>query len=64
MQQSYDRTGPSAGASAKHEALTREFLTFRLGLESYGIEILKVQEIRGYEAPGLAHQVSVAAGDL
>ena len=28
-----------------------EFLTFRLGGESYGIEILKVQEIRGYEAP-------------
>ena len=28
-----------------------EFLTFRLGAESYGIEILKVQEIRGYEAP-------------
>ena len=27
-----------------------EFLTFRLGAESYGIEILKVQEIRGYEA--------------
>jgi purine-binding chemotaxis protein CheW len=28
-----------------------EFLTFRLGGESYGIEILKVQEIRGYAAP-------------
>lgn len=28
-----------------------EFLTFRLGRESYGIDILKVQEIRGYEAP-------------
>lgn len=28
-----------------------EFLTFRLGIESYGIEILKVQEIRGYETP-------------
>jgi len=28
-----------------------EFLTFRLGSESYGIEILKVQEIRGYEKP-------------
>jgi len=28
-----------------------EFLTFRLGAESYGIEILKVQEIRGYEKP-------------
>jgi purine-binding chemotaxis protein CheW len=27
-----------------------EFLTFKLGLEEYGIEILKVQEIRGYEA--------------
>jgi purine-binding chemotaxis protein CheW len=28
-----------------------EFLTFRLGTESYGIEILKVQEIRGYDKP-------------
>ena len=27
-----------------------EFLTFRLGAEEYGIEILKVQEIRGYDA--------------
>jgi purine-binding chemotaxis protein CheW len=33
------------------EAASSEFLTFRLGQESYGIEILKVQEIRGYEAP-------------
>lgn len=30
---------------------TREYLTFRLGLEEYGIDILKVQEIRGYEPP-------------
>ena len=29
----------------------REYLTFRLGAEEYGIEILKVQEIRGYEKP-------------
>ena len=29
---------------------TREFLTFKLGGEEYGIDILKVQEIRGYEA--------------
>jgi purine-binding chemotaxis protein CheW len=28
-----------------------EFLTFRLGGEEYGIDILKVQEIRSYEAP-------------
>ncbi|WP_246591041.1 chemotaxis protein CheW [Georgfuchsia toluolica] len=27
-----------------------EYLTFTLGQEEYGIEILKVQEIRGYEA--------------
>lgn len=30
---------------------TREYLTFRLGQEEYGIDILKVQEIRGYEPP-------------
>lgn len=29
---------------------TSEFLTFALGDEEYGVEILKVQEIRGYEA--------------
>jgi len=28
-----------------------EYLTFRLGAEEYGIDILKVQEIRSYEAP-------------
>ena len=28
----------------------REYLTFRLGVEEYGIDILKVQEIRGYDA--------------
>ena len=32
------------------EELSREFLTFTLGHEEYGIEILKVQEIRGYDA--------------
>jgi len=28
-----------------------EYLTFRLDREEYGIDILKVQEIRGYESP-------------
>jgi len=28
-----------------------EYLSFQLGGEQYGIDILKVQEIRGYEAP-------------
>ena len=31
--------------------LAREYLTFRLGDEEYGIDILKVQEIRSYEPP-------------
>ena len=29
----------------------REFLSFKLGSEEYGIDILKVQEIRAYERP-------------
>jgi purine-binding chemotaxis protein CheW len=29
----------------------REYLTFRLDQEEYGVDILKVQEIRGYEQP-------------
>ncbi|MFA6121978.1 MAG: chemotaxis protein CheW [Sideroxydans sp.] len=34
-----------------HSGLTNnEFLTFTLGKEEYGIDILKVQEIRGYDA--------------
>src|SRR4249920_2477582 len=37
---------PARGAGAAQE----EFLTFTLGAEEYGIEILKVQEIRSYEA--------------
>ena len=39
----------SAGRSAA--AAPREYLTFRLGDEEYGIDILKVQEIRSYEPP-------------
>jgi purine-binding chemotaxis protein CheW len=40
---------PHADLPSVHS--TREFLSFRLGAEEYGIDILKVQEIRGYEAP-------------
>ncbi|MBA2672241.1 chemotaxis protein CheW [Ramlibacter sp.] len=48
QQQSYRATSQGA---PKVESRTSEFLTFRLGAESYGIDILKVQEIRSYEAP-------------
>ncbi len=36
---------------AKEPIATGEFLSFKLGDEEYGIDILKVQEIRGYEKP-------------
>jgi purine-binding chemotaxis protein CheW len=35
--------------SENTEASKQEFLAFTLGQEEYGIDILKVQEIRGYE---------------
>jgi purine-binding chemotaxis protein CheW len=38
---------PQAGASAAN--VVREFLTFNLASEEYGVDILKVQEIRGYD---------------
>jgi len=41
----------SAAADAKHHARSGEYLTFRLGTEEYGIDILRVQEIRSYEQP-------------
>ncbi|MCE2658500.1 MAG: chemotaxis protein CheW [Rubrivivax sp.] len=51
-------TGPShrgatgrATAAAPKAVRHGEFLTFRLGGEEYGIDILRVQEIRSYEPP-------------
>ena len=42
----------SAGKSTRGSTPVHgEFLTFRLGEEEYGIDILKVQEIRSYEQP-------------
>jgi purine-binding chemotaxis protein CheW len=42
----------SLGATTAKEAQAGgEFLTFRLGEEEYGIDILRVQEIRSYEQP-------------
>lgn len=45
---------PSQNTSARPASAAEaasEFLTFRLGKEEYGIEILKVQEIRRWEQP-------------
>ncbi|MDY7575354.1 chemotaxis protein CheW [Actimicrobium sp. CCI2.3] len=38
------------GAKSTADIAGNEFLAFTLGKEEYGIDILKVQEIRGYEA--------------
>ncbi len=49
---SHTRAAPhGAAATAAALALCRKFLTFRLGEEEYGIDILRVQEIRSYEQP-------------
>ncbi len=43
---SHHRSGGQAAATPP-----AEYLTFRLGQEEYGIDILRVQEIRSYEQP-------------
>jgi purine-binding chemotaxis protein CheW len=44
------KSGTGNGSGAMH-GTPREVLSFKLGAEEYGIDILKVQEIRGYENP-------------
>ena len=44
--QASERSGAHAAGGVQGE-----FLTFRLGAEEYGIDILRVQEIRSYEQP-------------
>lgn len=48
MEQIMDKTTPPAATEAPDQE-AQEFLTFTLGQEEYAIDILKVQEIRGYD---------------
>ena len=41
-------TATPVAARSGAQAAANEFLTFTLGAEEYGVDILKVQEIRGY----------------
>jgi len=41
----------NTNAAGDEGLLAQEYLTFTLGPEEYAIDILKVQEIRGYEQP-------------
>ena len=45
------QTIAAMATEAADEIAAREFLAFTLGKEEYGIHILKVQELRGYEEP-------------
>jgi purine-binding chemotaxis protein CheW len=44
------QSNPTVGDRTGIEIAGREYLAFTLGKEEYGLDILKVQEIRGYEA--------------
>jgi hypothetical protein len=46
-----NRAIQAAGSRTPSQAAHGEYLTFRLGAEEYGIDILRVQEIRSYEQP-------------
>jgi len=50
MEQSMQPTASGASVQTVVTAI-REFLAFKLGGEEYGIDILRVQEIRSYEEP-------------
>lgn len=53
----------SAAAAGSSSKPSKQFLTFRIGGEEYGIDILKVQEIRSYENPTrIAHAPSFVKG--
>jgi purine-binding chemotaxis protein CheW len=44
-------SAPANGTGGSAITNLREFLAFKLGAEEYGIDILRVQEIRSYEQP-------------
>ena len=44
-------TAANPASASDHDLAAHEFLAFTLGKEEYGIHILKVQELRGYEEP-------------
>lgn len=47
----HESSRAQAAAAMPQAHVGGEFLTFRLGAEEYGIDILRVQEIRSYEQP-------------
>ena len=59
--QSITRLAPAPGTAQAVMTDLREFLTFQIGNEEYGVDILRVQEIRSYEKPTT---IANATGEL
>ena len=60
---SFSSSSSSSFSSGPDSSRGGEFLTFRLGGEEYGIDILRVQEIRSYEPPTrIAHAPAFVKG--
>lgn len=55
------RLAPAPGAAQATMTDLREFLAFKIGNEEYGVDILRVQEIRSYEKPTT---IANATGEL
>lgn len=55
------RLAPAPGTAQAVMTNIREFLAFKIGNEEYGVDILRVQEIRSYEKPTT---IANATGDL
>ena len=55
------RLGVAPGGHAPELTDIREFLAFKIGNEEYGVDILRVQEIRTYEKPTT---IANATGEL
>lgn len=61
MTTSATRLAPAPGTAQAVMTDLREFLAFKIGNEEYGVDILRVQEIRTYEKPTT---IANATGEL
>lgn len=61
MTTSATRLAPAPGTAQAVMTDLREFLAFKIGNEEYGVDILRVQEIRSYEKPTT---IANATGEL
>jgi len=52
------------GAARSLAAQAGQFLTFALGQEEYGVEILKIQEIKGFIVDAVSDVLTVTGADI